>query len=86
MRNTIFSSKGILHPNNGWMNSECFVQALQHLHKKSGSSVENKILIMDNTECQMKIHVVVFAIKHGIVIVTLPLHMTDKPQPLDVCV
>ncbi|KAK4321956.1 hypothetical protein Pmani_007266 [Petrolisthes manimaculis] len=83
MRNTIFGSKGILHPS-GWMNGDCFVQTLQHLHEKSGSSVENKILlIMDNAECHMNFHVVEFAIKHGIVIVTLPPHTTDKLQPLD---
>lgn len=86
MRNTIFGSKGILH-SNGWMNGECFVQTLQHLHEKSGSSVDNKILlIMDNAECHMNIHVVEFAIRHGIVIVTLPPHTTDKLQPLDVSV
>ena len=86
MRNTIFGSKGILHPN-GWMNGECFVQTLQHLHEKSGSSVENKILlIMDNAECHMNIDVVEYAVSHGIVIVTLPPHTTDKLQPLDVSV
>ncbi|XP_064120389.1 uncharacterized protein LOC135225046 [Macrobrachium nipponense] len=85
-RNTIFGSKDMLHPNS-WMNSECFLQTFQHLHKKSGSSVENKILlIMDNAECHMNIHVVEFAVKHGIVIVTLPPHTTDKLQPLDVSV
>ncbi|XP_076049622.1 uncharacterized protein LOC143030355 [Oratosquilla oratoria] len=86
MRNTILGSIGILHPN-GWMNGECFVQTLQHLHEKSGCCVENKILlIMDNAECHMNIHVMEFAIKHGIVIVTLPPHTTDKLQPLDVSV
>ena len=86
MRNTIYGSKGILNPN-GWMNGECFVETLQHLHEKSGSSVENKILlIMDNAECHMNIHVVEYAIKNGIVIVTLPPHTTDKLQPLDVSV
>ena len=66
MRNMMFGSKGILNPN-GWMNGECFVQTLQHLLEKSGSSLENKILlIMDNAECYMNIHVVEYAIKHGI--------------------
>ena len=86
MRNTTFGCNFILHPN-GWMNGECFVKTLQHLHEKSGSSVDNKILlIMDNAECHMNIHVVEFAIRHGIVIVTLPPHTTDKLQPLDVSV
>ncbi|KAK4287135.1 hypothetical protein Pmani_039791 [Petrolisthes manimaculis] len=62
-------------------------QTLQHLHERSGSSDENKILlIMDNAECHMNINVVEFAIRHGIVIVTLPPHTTDKLQPLDVSV
>ena len=69
------------------MNGECFVQTLQHVHEQSGSSVDNKILlIMDNAECHMNIHAVEFAIQHGIVIVTLPPHTTDKLQPLDVSV
>lgn len=58
MRNMIFGSKGILHPN-GWMNGECFVQTLKPFHEKSSSLVENKILlIMDNAGCHMNIHVV----------------------------
>ncbi|XP_068235747.1 uncharacterized protein [Palaemon carinicauda] len=72
---------------NGWIDHECFVQTLEHLHKVSYSSVENKILlIMDNAECHMSIHVVEYAIQHGIVIVTLPPHTTAKLQPLDVSV
>ena len=86
MRNTTYGSKGILQPN-GWMNGERFVETLQHIHEKTGSSVENKILvIMDNAECHMNIHVVEYAIKHGIVLVTLPPHTTAKLQPLDVSV
>ena len=69
------------------MNGECFVDTLQHLHERTGSSVENKIvLIMDNAECHMNIHAVEYAIEHGIVIVTLPPHTTGKLQPLDVSV
>ena len=86
MRNTVYGAKGILHPS-GWMNGDCFVQTLQHLHEKTCSSVDNKVLlIMDNAECHMNIHVVEYAIAHGIVIVTLPPHTTDKLQPLDVSV
>ena len=86
MRNTLYGSKGILQ-RNGWMDGECFVETLQHLHETTGSSVEKKImLIMDNAEGHMNIHVVEYAIEHGIVIVTLPPHTTDKLQPLDVSV
>ena len=72
---------------NGWMDHALFVQTLEHLHKVSYSSVENKILlIMDNAECHMSIRAVEYALQHGIVIVTLPPHTTAKLQPLDVSV
>ena len=77
----------VLLQSNGWMDHGRFVETLQHLHKVSYSSVENKILlIMDNAECHMSIHAVEYAIQHGIVIVTLPPHTTAKLQPLDVSV
>ena len=86
MRETMHGSLGILHQN-GWMNGECFVKTLQHVHEKTYSSVENKILlIIDNAEVHMNIQAVEYAIQKGIVIVTLPPHTTDKLQPLDVSV
>ena len=86
MRNTTYGAKGLLEPG-GWMNGERFVETLQHIHEKTGSCAENKILlIMDNAQCHMNIHVVEYAIEHGIVIVTLPPHTTNKLQPLDVSV
>ena len=86
LRGTIAGTTVLLQ-SNGWMNHERFVETLQHLHKVSYSSVENKILlIMDNAECHMSIHAVEYAIQHGIVIVTLPPHTTGKLQPLDVSV
>ena len=85
-RNTIYGSKFILH-SSGWMNGELFMETLQHVHERTNCSKENKIcLIIDNAECHMNIHVVEYAIEHGIVIVTLPPHTTDKLQPLDVSV
>lgn len=86
MRGTIDGSKGILH-HNGWMNGDCFLETLQHIHAKTFASPDNKIvLIMDNAECHMNIHAIEYAINNGIVIVTLPPHTTDKLQPLDVSV
>ena len=86
MRGTSHGCKAILQPS-GRMNGECFVETLQPLHEWTGSSVKNKIvLIMDNAECHMNIHAVEYVIEHGIVIVTLPPHTTDKLQPLDVSV
>ena len=70
---------------NGWMTHDTFVQTLQHFHERTLSSVDSKVLlIMDNAECHMSIHAVEYAIRHGIVIVTLPPHTTAKLQPLDV--
>ena len=86
LRGTTAGCTFLVQPN-GWMDHERFVETLQHLHKVSYSSVENKILlIMDNAECHMSIHAVEYAIQHGIVIVTLPPHTTAKLQPLDVSV
>ena len=86
LRGTIAGTTVLLQ-SNGWMDHERFVETLQHLHKVSYSSVENKILlIMDNAKCHMSIHAVEYAIQHGIIIVTLPPHTTAKLQPLDVSV
>ena len=86
MRRTIYGSKCILHQNGG-MNGECFLEILQHVHEKTYSSLQNKILlIMDIAKCHMNIHAIEYAIHHGIVIVTLPPHTKAKLQPLDVSV
>ena len=86
MRGTSHGAKAILHPS-GWMNGECFLETLQHIQKWTRCTSDNKILlIMDNAECHMNIHVVEYAMEHGIVIVTLPPHTTAKLQPLDVSV
>ena len=86
LRGTMHGTTVLLQAN-GWMDHELFVETLKHLHERSYSSLENKImLIMDNAECHMSIHAVEYAIQHGIVIVTLPPHTTAKLQPLDVSV
>ena len=84
LRGTIDGSSVILH-HNAWMTHEGFVETLQHVRDRTYCSVDNKILlIMDNAECHMSIHAVEFAIRHGIILVTLPPHTTAKLQPLDV--
>ena len=86
MRGTIYGFKGLLHQN-GWMNSELFLETLQHIQRKTYCSPDNKVLlIMDNAECHMNIHAVQFAFENDIVIVTLPPHTTAKLQPLDVSI
>ena len=85
-RGAIDGSEFLLH-HNGWMTHEGFLETLKHVHEKTFCTVDNKILlIMDNAECHMSIHAVEYAIRHGIVIVTLPPHTTAKLQPLDVSV
>ncbi|XP_068240176.1 uncharacterized protein [Palaemon carinicauda] len=86
MRGTIDGSKGISHQN-GWMNGECFLETLQHVHDKIFCSMDNKIiLIIDNAVFHLNIHAINYAINNGIVIVTLPPHTTSKLQPSDVSV
>ena len=86
LRGTTSGTTVLLQPS-GWMDHERFLQTLKHLRERSYCSPENKILlIMDNAECHMSIHVVQYAIQNGIVIVTLPPHTTAKLQPLDVSV
>lgn len=86
LRGTTAGTTVLLQPN-GWMDTERFLETLKHVHQVTYSSVENKILlIMDNAECHMSIHVVEYAIQHGIILVTLPPHTTAKLQPLDVSV
>ncbi|KAG0727334.1 hypothetical protein GWK47_034867 [Chionoecetes opilio] len=86
MRGTIDGSKGILHQN-GWMNGECFLETLQHVHEKTYSSVENKILlIMDNAVCHMNIHAINYAIQHGIIMSLCHPILRQSSSPLDVSV
>ena len=86
LRGTIHGTKAIFHES-GWMNGECWLQTIQHIHEKTNSTPENKILlIMDNAECHMTIGAVKYAIDNGIVIVTLPPHTTARLQPLDVSI
>ena len=86
LRGTTAGTTVLLQPN-GWMDHERFLETLQHVQRVTYSSQENMILlIMDNAECHMSIHAVEFALRHGIVIVTLPPHTTAKLQPLDVSI
>lgn len=86
LRGTIHGTKGIFHES-GWMNGECWLQTIEHIHEKTNSTPENKILlIMDNAECHMTIGAVKYAIDNGIVILTLPPHTTARLQPLDVSI
>ena len=79
-------SLGLVNPS-GWMTSENFVKVLEHVVKFTGSSPEKQIIVtMDNHESHLALQSVLYAKDHGINIVTLPPHTSNKTQPLDLAV
>ena len=88
MRNTIHGSKGVVTAaGNGWMDKDAFVETLKHIKEKTFCSLDNKILlIIDNADVHKSCAAIDYCRAHGIVILTLPPHTTDKMQPLDVAV
>lgn len=79
-------SLGLATPS-GWMNADLFVEVMKHFIKNSQSSKENpSLLIMDNHESHLSLQVVDMAKEHGVTIITLPPHCSNRMQPLDVAV
>lgn len=71
----------------GWMNSELFVSVMKHFIQHSGSSKLNpSLLILDNHDSHFSIETLNLAKEHGVTILTLPPHTSNKLQPLDVSV
>ena len=71
----------------GWMKAEIFVKVLEHLAKFSGCTPEKQIIVvMDNHDSHIALANVLYAKEHGINVVTLPPHTSNKTQPLDVSV
>jgi DDE superfamily endonuclease len=71
----------------GWMTGENFVKVLQHVAKYTHTSASNEIiLVMDNHESHIALDSLIYAKEHGINIVTLPPHTSNKTQPLDISV
>ena len=69
----------------GWMNGELFLDVMNHFIKFSSSTKENpSLLIYDNFEAHLSKAVLNLAKEHGVTILTLPPHSTQKLQPLDV--
>lgn len=67
----------------GWINSELFLKVMEHFFKHTNSSRDNpSLLLLDNHE--LLISVLKFAKYNGVTILTIPLHSTNKLQPLDV--
>lgn len=77
---------GLASPS-GWMNSELFVSVMKHFIQHSGSSKLNpSLLILDNHDSHFSIETLNLAKQHGVTILTLPPHTSNRLQPLDVSV
>ena len=71
----------------GWMTSDTCVRVLEHVVKHTNCSQENQIIsTMDNHDNHIAWDSVMCAKGHGINIVTLPPHTSNKTQPLDLSV
>lgn len=71
----------------GWMNSVNFLKVLEHFVKHVNCSQENQVILtMDNHDSHLALDCIVYAEEHGINIVTLPPHTSNKTQPLDIAV
>jgi len=71
----------------GWMSCDNFVKVLEHIVKHTNCSQENQIILtMDNHDSHIAWDSVTYAKDHGINIMTLPPHTSNKTQPLDLAV
>ncbi len=76
----------LAHPS-GWMTSTSFEEVMKHFVRHTNSSVENRsLLIMDNHETHLTPNVINYARQHGVTILTIPPHCSNRIQPLDVSV
>lgn len=71
----------------GWMNSDLFIETLNHFIKRTSSSKDNpSLLIMDNHESHISLNSLCVAKDNGVTILTLPPHCNNRLQPFDVSV
>lgn len=71
----------------GWMNSDLFIETLNHFIKHTNSSKDTpSLLIMDNHESHVSLNSLSVAKDNGVTILTLPPHCSNRLQPLDVSV
>ena len=69
----------------GWMNSELFSEVIDHfIHHSKSSKDQPSLLVYDNQESHLSIEVMDKAKENGVTILTLPPHISNKMQPLDV--
>ncbi|XP_031337375.1 uncharacterized protein LOC116166537 [Photinus pyralis] len=77
---------GLAH-STGWMTTELFVKVMKHVIRHTSTSLENpSLLIMDSHETHLSAEVIMLVKKHGVTVLTLPPHCSNKLQPLDLSV
>lgn len=86
LRNAFSGTSGGANPSR-WINSELFLQVLQHFaaHERPSKS-SPLMIILDNHETHINLPAINFCRDNGIVLLTLPPHSSHKLQPLDVSV
>lgn len=68
----------------GWMTSILFEKVMVHVVNNTGASKDNPIILtMDNHDSHISVAAVTYAKDHGVHILTLPPHTSNKTQPLD---
>lgn len=68
----------------GWMKAEQFEKFLKHFAKHSRPSKDSKVLLLlDNHASHLSITGLDYCKEHGIILLALPPHTTNKLQPLD---
>lgn len=78
----------------GWMEestffmwlTEMFIQHVEAKRTKLGLEEQSAILFFDGHSSHISYRIVKLGIDHNIKLVKFPSHMTDKIQPLDICV
>ncbi len=86
LKNAFSGTAGGANPS-GWINSELFLQVLQHFAAHERPSKSSPLLIiLDNHETHINLPAINFCRDNGIVLLTLPPHSSHKLQPLDVSV
>ncbi|XP_018560825.1 uncharacterized protein LOC108903210 [Anoplophora glabripennis] len=72
---------------NGWVNSDIFLQWLKFFVKSVRPTPEQKcLLVLDNHVSHRTLELIDYASENNVVILSVPPHCTHKLQPLDVAV
>jgi DDE superfamily endonuclease len=71
----------------GWINSDLFVEWLEHFVASCGATTEKKtVLLLDNHVSHVSLEAYELCRKHGVVMVSFAPHTSHRYQPLDLTV